>query len=134
VDVDAIRAEVLDVFVRGLEDATGNAGEFDRVDVILFDTGVLEIEGHLRWASEDRQADSQWQSIVFVATVLAGEIEKGQARTLFDGADPRIHMVTVSVDGDYRYESLTDWETLVAVGARSLGFEGWVEASGAGFQ
>lgn len=135
VDVDAVRADILDVVVGGLEDATGTAGEFDRVDVILFDTGVLEIEGHLLWASEDRQADSQWQSIVFVATLLAGGIlEKGQAVNLFDGADPRIHMVTVSVDGDYRYESLTDWDTLVAVGARSLGFEGWVEAAGAGFR
>lgn len=130
VDVEAVRAEFLDALVRGLEHSTGTSGEFDRVDMILFNDGMLEIEGHLRWASKDAQPNSQWESITFLALFLG--LLDAKPVNLF-GGEPRVHMVTVSSDGKYRYESLTDWDTLVAVDDRSVGFDGWVEAAGADF-
>lgn len=133
VDLDALRAELFDLVTSALE--SGRLGEFERVDLVSFDAGSLEIEGHLRWASEDRQSDSHWASVVLLAQLFClTDMEVGQAANLFDGRDPRVHMVTVSVDGDYRYESVTDWDTLTAIGARNVGFDGWVEATGAGFK
>ncbi len=134
VDVAAIRTQFVDVVVAGLEDATGSSGEFERVDRIAFEEGVLEIEGHLRWASKDRQANSQWLSIGFIAEFFSLlEFKDLQAVILFDGP-PRIHLVTVAADGDYRYESITDWQMLKDIGNRSLSFEGWVESAQAGFR
>ena len=105
-------ADVAELYLRGLEAATGTAGEFERVDVIYFDgEGTLEIEEHIRWASRDRQPDAQWGSITFIALFFGLTDEKPIG--LF-GGEPLIHIVTVSTDGEYRYESTTDRDTLIA--------------------
>jgi hypothetical protein len=117
---------------RGLEADTGESGEFERVDVIYMDgEGTLEIEGHLVWSSKDRQPESNWESIAFLS--LFAEVLEATPVNLF-GGEPIIHIVTVSTDGDHRYESLTDWETLTGVADRLIGFDGWVERSDAEFR
>ena len=132
IDVDEVRADFVDMIRRGLEADTGELGEFERVDVIHMDgEGTLEIEGHLVWSSKDRQPESNWESIAFLS--LFAEVLEATPVNLF-GGEPMIHIITVSTDGDHRYESLTDWETLTGVADRLIGFDGWVERSDAGFR
>ena len=132
-DANQARANFVDgIVVGGLENSTGTGGEFDRVDLAFFDgEGTLEIEGHLQWASRDRQADSHWASMVFLAEVF-GLFEDKPLGAF--GGEPLIHIVTVSSSGDYRYESVTNWDTLIGIFERQVGFDGWVEASGAAFR
>jgi hypothetical protein len=132
INVDELRKDFIDAIRLALEADTGELGEFERVDVIYIDgEGTLEIEGHLVWSSKDRQPESNWESITYLSPLTQAAPEPPVA--LF-GGEPIIHMVTVSADGDHRYESLTDWETLTAVWDRLIGFDGWVERSDAGFR
>lgn len=138
-DVATVRADVIDLIIGGLKRGTG---VFERVDLVNFDgAGTLKIEGHVRWASQDRQPEASCESIGFLATIFGPmplapkELQPWleEKPTALFGGEPMIHIVTVSANGDHRYESLTDWETLMAVDARQLDCDGWASASGAGF-
>lgn len=107
--------------------------EFERVDLVTMDDGILSIEGHTKWASQDNQASVSWDTINYIAEVLAGFDEVG-ATLLFAGTDPRVHIRTLSVDGEYPYSSMTPFALLAEIEARLLSLDGWIAAAGAGFE
>ena len=60
-------------------------------------------------------------------------LEEEHLLTLF-GGDPIVHLTTVSGGGDYRYQSWTNHDSMVAIEARQMSLDGWKAASDAGFQ
>ena len=145
-DTEEARAGIDEFAIALLE-----GGEFDRVDLVRWDDdGTYEIEGHLLWASRDRQEDSHFASVVQVAELfdaaVVGAVVVTESDTTFDPVvlfgvrsdsrrgDPVVSLRTVSADGDYPYSSTTDWETLMALANRQISFEEWKEAANAGFE
>jgi hypothetical protein len=50
------------------------------------------------------------------------------------GDDFIIHITTYSANGDYRYQSDTDFDTLMKLHDKQITYEEWVVASNAGFR
>jgi hypothetical protein len=128
-NVDELRENAIDVIVTGFED-----WEWERVDVIYFDEeGTFVIEGQLVWASESRQENTHWESVQLLAEWV-GAVEPPEAAVWAFGGPPIVHLTTTSDDGNYRYQSWTDYESFVEIVNRRMGMDDWKEASDAGFQ
>jgi hypothetical protein len=121
---ESILADVVDI-LESLDDV-------EAVNLARFDHGALEIELQTVWASQDSQPDVSYTIIRLLSTMF-GDIPQYKLGALTSGLF-QIHLVTYSTDGDYRYESLTDLETLNKVLNKEISYEEWLTAANAGFR
>jgi hypothetical protein len=124
-----IQADVADAFVRDLEEFD----DVERVNVVRFAPGRMEMELYTVWASQDSQPNVSWTIVTTLASALA-DLTPGQRINLTGSEELVFALTTYSTDGDFRYQSETDFATLEALASRSMSYEEWLAASGAGFR
>lgn len=107
--------------------------DVERVNLVRWDTGLLEIEVNTVWASRDNQPEVSWNIVTTLADVLT-QMTEGQRMTLTGSRNLTLRLTTYSTDGDYRYVSETDFSTLVKLDSRSISYEEWIQAANAGFR
>lgn len=107
--------------------------DVERVNLVRWDEGLLEIEVKTRYHSHSNQPDVSWQIIVAMADGLAG-LSPSQRMALTGSEGLYIELTTYSTDGGYRYRSQTEFDTLVRLNNRAIGYEEWVQAANAGFR
>lgn len=107
--------------------------DVQRVNLVRWSQEGVEIELHTVWASRDNQPEVSWD-IVSVLSEVWADMTEGQRVNLTGSEDFTMRLVTYSTDGDYRYVSETDFDTLVKVNNRSMGYEEWIQAANAGFR
>jgi hypothetical protein len=126
--VDEVRENLLDAVAQDLS----TFQDIESVSVIRFNEGALEIELKTVWASRDRQPDVSWEIVSFFAGAFAG-FDKENLE-LVAGGPFSIALTTYSTDGNYRYQSVTDWDTLQKLSDKSISFDEWSSAANAGFR
>ena len=95
---------------------------------------VMEIELKTRWASKNSQPNVSYvvvQWISFFANSLL-DSESNFKNIYPDGFD--LSLTTYSVDGDYKYSSYSDFDTLLKVYNKSISYDEWVQLTSAGFK
>ena len=107
--------------------------DVESVGLIRGENGVLEIELKTAWASQDRQPDVSYQIVQLMAQIL-GDLETGKIFNLVGGNSFIFHLTTYSTDGDYRYQSDTDLDTIRDIYDLAISYEEWLAASDAGFR
>jgi len=107
--------------------------DVERVNLVRFDTGLLEIELSTVWAGDDRQPEVSWKIVSLLADALA-QTEPSLRLNLTGSKDLTIHLTTYSTLGDNRYQSETDYATMVKLTNRSLSYEEWVQVANADFR
>jgi hypothetical protein len=126
--MDELRQGLLDALVSDL----GNIFDVESVSVVRFNDGALEIELKTIWASKDHQPDVSWELIQVLAPVFAEANEK-TVNTLAGGPFV-LALTTYATDGDYRYQSSTDYDTLQKIASKSMSHDEWIVAAEAGFK
>ena len=127
--MEDFQADVGQALISDLEEL----GDVERVNLVRFDTGLLELELVTVWASRDRQPEVSWTVVTMLARVFA-DTTPGQRFNLTGTEDLSMRLTTYSTDGDYRYISKTDYPTMVKLNNRSISYEEWVQAANAGFR
>lgn len=129
--VEEIGRELLDLTTEFVEGVDG----VEAVNLMRFKDGSLDIELRTMWASKDRQPDVSFDVIRLIAEgfIQGGFSESGLLK-LTGGDSFSVHLVTYSTDGDYRYESETDYETLQQLESLAISYDEWVAAANAGFR
>jgi len=108
--------------------------DIENINLARIRDNILELEIKTQWASRDYQPDVSYKIVQYVA-ILAKQIIKddnGWRQRFPDGVN--LNLLTYSVNGDYPYQSLTDFETLLDVDNKKISYQEWVEASNAGFK
>lgn len=134
--IDPAAQGLLDEVVASLEGDVVGLGLSDAPDTVTsarFGNGALELELRTRWASQDRQAETSFKVIGSLATTLGGYSE-AELSAFAGGASFEVVITTYSVDGQYRYQSLTDYATLSALADGQIDNAGWAAAASAGFR
>jgi hypothetical protein len=109
-------------------------GDVETVTTVRAGSESLEIELRTKWASQDRQPDVSYVAIRMLAVVFGGASE--DKALLFVSGTPQhfsILLTTYSVDGGYKYSSLTYYDTLVKINNKQITYDEWVKESGASF-
>lgn len=126
--VDEVREQLLDAVVSDL----ASFEEVEEVTLVRFAEGMLEIELKTVWASQDSQPDISWTVIRTFSDAFA-DFDKDNLE-LVAGGPFVIALTTYSMNGDYRYQSVTDWDTIQKLASKSISFEEWTTAAQAGFK
>lgn len=124
------RNEVADTFIRGVE----TLGDVERVNLVRFLEGVMEVELNTKWASRDSQPEVTWAVVTGLASVAEDDMDIAWRKKAVDSEDFTLLLRTYSTNGDYRYQSETDYDTLMKLANRSMSYDEWVEAANAGFK
>jgi len=112
-----------------------NVSDVETVTMSRINNGRLEIELRTLWASQDSQANVSYEVVQVIAQVLIGSTMPPETAAEIVGGDEfTVYLVTYSTDGDYRYESTTNYDTLAQIKNRSISHDEWVTASNAGFR
>jgi hypothetical protein len=108
--------------------------DVESVTVIRRGQESLEIELRTVWASKDRQADVSYQVMRVLSDVFADTTE-GKALNFVTGKPKHfsISLITFSTDGDYKYSSLTYFDTLKKLHNKQITYEEWLAEAKAGF-
>jgi hypothetical protein len=107
--------------------------DIETVNMVRIANGRFEIEVKTKWASQDRQPIVSRDIIQFFAGSFIPNFSATEAANIADSDKFTLYLVTYSTDGDYRYESTTDYDTLVKVKNMTISYDEWVAASNAGF-
>ena len=108
--------------------------EIDGVNLVRFnEDGLFEIEVRSIYSSQDNQPDLSYKIISFLAVIFKSW-DRENANILAGEHDFAIHITTYSADGDYRYQSTTDFETLQKVANKAISYEEWKSFAGADFK
>jgi hypothetical protein len=126
--VEEVRQKLLDAVVSDLS----GFEDIEAVSLVRFNEGALEIEVKTKWASQDRQPDVSWTIIGAFADAFSG-FDKENLE-LVAGGPFTFSLTTFSSRGDYRYQSVTDLETMLKIANRSISYDEWVTAAEAAFK
>jgi hypothetical protein len=121
-------------FSSTVADAITNIEDVETINMVRIANRKLEIELRTRWASQDRQPIVSYELIQLLATGTVNNISADKAAWFVESDKFSIYLVTYSTDGDFRYESTTDWDTLEKLDNQSISYDEWVTASNAGFR
>lgn len=111
--------------------------DIEKISAVTGDNGTLKIEVFNRWVSKDSQPIVSYDIITVLADVFvnSSKTENDLAYYCGNGSEPfRIDITTYAKDGDYRYKSLTDYQTIMKIGNKALTYEEWINLSNAGFK
>jgi hypothetical protein len=109
-------------------------GDVETVTTVRPGSESLEIELRIQWASKDRQPDVSYETILMLAIVFGSASEEQDLP--FVAGNPQhfsILLTTYSVDGDYKYSSLTYYDTLVKLYNKQITYDEWVNEAKADF-
>ncbi len=109
------------------------ASGVQRVNLLRWSTGQLEVELSTIYSSRGNQPDVSWNVVTLIAEVFSA-LGPGQRFNLTGSEDFVFSLTTYSDNGDYRYYSETNYETFVRLNNRSISYNEWIEASVAGFR
>jgi hypothetical protein len=108
--------------------------DIEKVDMVRIANGRLEIEVTTTWASQDNQPIVSHDIVQYTLAVLVTHYTADEAAQLVGSDMFSVYLVTYSTNGDYRYESTTNYDTLVQVKNQTISYDEWVIASNAGFR
>lgn len=128
-NIEELRDEFLRVTVEALE----SLDDIQAVTVARIGGGILEIEIRTVWASKDRQPDVSYLLINAYFATAFKDWAQSDVENLFDGPNPIIRVVSYSSEGSYKYQSMTNWITLMKLANRQITYEEWLIAANAGF-
>lgn len=117
-----------------IEDMLEKLEDVETVTTVRPGSESLEIELRTQWASKDRQPDVSYEAIRLLANVFGGASE--DIALMFVAGHPEhfsVLLTTYSVDGDYKYSSLTYYDTLVKLNNKQITYDEWVNEANAGF-
>ncbi|MBA4383462.1 MAG: hypothetical protein C0410_01880 [Anaerolinea sp.] len=122
--------EITKTFLAGFED-------IESINLIRGVNGVLQIEVKCMWASRDRQPPLSYELIKGFAESFfqsQGFSESDLAR-FTNGTDKfSVEITTYSTDNDYKYHSITDYQTLEKVYNSAITYDEWITLAQAGFK
>jgi len=106
----------------------------DSVTTIRPGNDSLEIELKTMWASKDMQPNVSFEAIQLLALVF-GNASESKALNFVTGNPQHfsILLTTYSVDGEYKYSSLTYYDTLIKLYNKRITYDEWVNEAKAGF-
>lgn len=124
--LEAIRIDIVDMLEK--------LGDVERVTTVRPGNDSLEIELKTIWASKDRQPDVSFEVMQILALVF-GNVSEDRALLFVTGSPQHfsILLTTYSVDGNYKYSSLTYYDTLVKLYNKRITYDEWMNEAGAGF-
>jgi hypothetical protein len=129
---EEIRLEFTQLWVDVIEK---NVNDVEIVTMSRINNGRLEIELRTVWASKDSQPDISYDVVQIISEVLVGSNMSPETAAEIVGGDKFVvDLVTYSTNGDYRYESTTNYDTLVKIKNKSISYDEWVTTSNAGFR
>jgi len=108
--------------------------DVDSFNLKRMNENVMEIELKTRWASKNSQPDVSYivvRWISFFANALL-DPDSNFKEIYPDGFD--LSLTTYSVNGDYKYSSFSNFDTLLKVYNKSISYNEWVQLSSAGFK
>jgi ABC-type oligopeptide transport system substrate-binding subunit len=125
--IDAAIIQIRDYLKLGVSD-------IDSITTLRKGNDSLEIELRTIWASKDRQPNVSFEAIQLLAITFAN-LREGQALNFVTGNPQHfsILLTTYSVDGNYKYSSLTYYDTLVKLYNKQITYSEWVNEAKAGF-
>ena len=115
------------------EGAKKGINDIEKVNMVRIANGRLEIEVTTKWASQDEQPVVTSDIVQYSLTSLVNFTAKELA-DIVESDEFSVYLVTYSTNGDYRYESTTNYDTLLQVKDRSISYGEWIEISNAGFR
>ena len=104
-----------------------------RVNLVLFQTGLLEVELGNLYHSRQHQPEVSWYAIIMLADLFAATTPE-QRIGLTGSEELAVRLTTRSGGLDYTYRSQTDYATMVRLNKRSISYDEWVQIAGAGFE
>lgn len=110
-----------------------NIFSIDRINLVRWATGRLEIELFTAYVSKSNQAEVSWEIITFLADIFSG-LEPGQRFNMTGSEEFTFALATYSEDDGDRYQSETDFDTFVQINNRAMSYNEWVAAANAGFR
>ncbi len=113
--LDAVASELL-----GIEHVSS-------VSRVRFNEGALEIKLETKSLSQDQLTEVSWVVVRMFSTQLVG-IGKETLEAVA-GGPPAIALTIFTAEGNYRYESVTDWDTLTRLAAKTISSEEWMVLS-----
>jgi hypothetical protein len=126
--------ETIEAIPIGIADMLEDVDGVDSVTMVRPGVVSLEIELRTMWASKDKQPNVSFEAIQMLAIVFGGTSED---RALLLVTTNQQHfsilLTTYSVDGDYKYSSLTYYDTLVKLYNKQITYDEWVNEAKAGF-
>jgi hypothetical protein len=126
--LDELRQQLLGA----VPDTLSNVVDVDRVTLARFRDGALEIELKTKWAGRIRQAAISYTASRALAGVFA-KLDRDRLEAAAGGPFA-ISLATYSAGGDYRYRSVSDWDTIQKLASKSIGYEEWVVLANGGFR
>jgi hypothetical protein len=129
-DQEELIQELIDSLVEVIETYT----DVESVTTIRKGDESFEIEVKTLWASKDRQPSVSFQIIQVLADVFGGTTEAKALNFVKNNPEHfSVLLTTYSAGGDYKYSSLTYYDTLVKLKNKQITYDEWVADSGAGF-
>jgi hypothetical protein len=126
------RIEFSQVIAAAIEEMVS---DIDTFNMARINNGRFEIELKTKWASQDSQPDVSYQVVQVIAQLFNDASFSAESAAYYAESDEfTVNLVTYSADGDYRYESLTDYDTLMQIANKLISYDEWVTASNAGFR
>lgn len=128
-------AEILiQTVIDGLSEAILKYTDTKVINTFRRGTMSLEIEVKTKWASKDSQPDVSYEIIKVLSDVF-GQSTEAKALNFVKGNPDHfsILLTTYSTDGDYKYQSLTYYDTLVKLYKKQINYDEWVQETNAGF-
>jgi len=128
VRIEELRPSLLQAVASGVADLE----DVDSVTYTRFHNGALELVLRTKSAEPDDQGEVSW----IVLNMFAEPLARVGQDTLeaVTGGPFNIALTVYSIDGSYRYRSVTDWETLLRVAQEAISYEEWQSFTGAGFK
>jgi hypothetical protein len=136
VSIEQSRSDFIFIITAALQEGIKQGVlDIESFDTVRIANGRLEIEATTKWASQDRQPVVSRDIVQYCLAVMVPGVLTAEEAAYLVGSDKfTVNLVTYSTDGDYRYESTTDYDTLVQVKNKSITYDEWVTASNAGFR
>lgn len=107
--------------------------DVESVSMARIENDRFEVELQTRWASRDRQPAVSYDVIRLIAGLMAN-VPADELTILMDDSLFSVYLVTYSTDGEYRFMSTTDYDTLKRINDLAISYEEWLDLSNAGFR
>jgi hypothetical protein len=133
--VEEFRQELVNQTKAILENGQG-LEEVEAINLVrIGESGGLEIEFRTRYASRDNQPAVTYKVIQFFSSAFVNGFHRDVSGVeKLTGGPFVLRITSYSTDGDYRYQSETDWGTMVKVADQAISYDEWVSAANAGFR
>ena len=126
--------KTLDATIIGLSNIVQNLSDVESVTTFRIGEVSFEVELRTKWASKENQSNTSFE-VIQVLSHFFGALRNGQDLYFVKGQPDQfsILLTTYSIDGKYKYSSLTYYDALVKLYNKQMTYDEWVKESGANF-